>query len=117
MEKKYRLLKDLPGAGKETIFCLVDSRDKPEHASGAETYAPEGCWLPQFQLSWIMANPEWFEKIDAEILFTRKDLQECVDYTLELVKKCNEGRPLNYMNHGGWVGTHRITTNWEPKEI
>lgn len=114
MEKKYRLLKDLPGVKAGTIFDRVKGVDLPSHSQDFVVYSPKSFLVPQFASEDIKNNPEWFEEIDEEKLFTRKDLLLCIDHTLDLIKSCG-GDYSGYMNHGSWPGTHRIVKNWEPE--
>ena len=61
MEKKYRLLKDLPGVEAGTVFTEARTEDKPEHARESTVYSPPGLWVPAFIKSEM--KPPWFEEI------------------------------------------------------
>ena len=77
MEKKYRLLKDLPGTEAGTIFTITKSSDLPSHAKGLEAYTPEGIICPQFIKNDVINNPGWFEEVALEIepnMFSEEDL-------------------------------------------
>lgn len=71
MEKKYRLLKDLPGVEKDTIFERIDDEDMPERARGCSLYSPLGTWLPSFIES-KMIHP-WFDEVIPES-YTKEDM-------------------------------------------
>ena len=63
MIKKYKLLKDIPGAKAGTIFGPLADEDKPGHAKKLAMYAPVGDICPSFIAREISNNQEWFELI------------------------------------------------------
>ena len=63
MEKKYRLLKDLPGTKRGVIFTALDVHDKPSKYWDLPLYAPKSAGLPIFLEATIIAS-SWFEELD-----------------------------------------------------
>lgn len=69
LEKKYRLLKELPGCEKDSIFHLFDFKDK---ASG---YIRLQADYPYFPKVIVENNPEWFE----EVIEKEKTAEEVIE--------------------------------------
>ena len=96
MEKKYRLLKDLPGVKAGTVFVKAKDGDLPPRIGSniMPWYSPKGKWLPQFSYD-EMEDPEWFELDESK--YTKEDMH---GYALWLVRKFREQKEEALLFHG-----------------
>lgn len=54
--KKYRLLKDMPGANANTVFVKVP-------AGHYQPLDDKDCYFPRLTVGSVESNPEWFEEV------------------------------------------------------